>query len=72
MKIKYSVRKCKKDDVWVVWKETQIGKGMSCRGIYEDISRKRCCEVKKELEQANENYKEVIKKYDKCSKKADQ
>lgn len=69
MKIKYSVRKSKKEDLWVVWMETQTEKGMGCRGIFTDISRRRCYEVKKELDKVENDFKEVIKKYN--SRKAD-
>lgn len=51
MKIKYTVRKSKKEDLWVVWMDTQTEKGIGCRGIYRDKSKKKCYEVKKELEE---------------------
>ena len=63
MKIKYSVRKSKKEDLWVVWMDTQTEKGMGCRGIFTDVSRKKCYKVKKELEAAEKDFREVIKEY---------
>lgn len=70
MKIKYTVRKSKTDDVWVVWMDTQTERGIGCKGIFRDASKKKCYEVKKELEQIENDFMEVIKKYEK-ERKAD-
>lgn len=44
---KYSIEKHEKLNKWIVWKETNIGKGISVRGIFQG-TRKECEEFLKE------------------------
>lgn len=43
---KYSIEKHEKSNKWIVWKETNIGKGISVRGIFQG-TRKECEEFLK-------------------------
>lgn len=68
MKVKYTVEKSKTDDNWVIWRNTETERGFGCRGIFSDISKRKCYEVKKEIENTEKDFNEVIKKYEKRTK----
>ena len=48
MKIRYSISK-NKEGLWVVWKEVESKNAISIRGVYSDISKKKCYEYKKKV-----------------------
>ena len=48
MKVRYSVSK-NKEGLWVVWKEVESKNAISIRGVYSDVSKKKCYEYKKKV-----------------------
>lgn len=52
MKVKYTVSKSKKDDNYIVWRNTETENGFGCKGVFKNTSKKKCYEMKKKLEKS--------------------